>query len=69
MLLSHATPSSACRRHRRPPLQFPIVNRHLLKDLIERGLWNPSARLQIIANKGSVADVPGLPEDLKELYK
>ena len=50
-------------------MQFPIVNRHLLKDLIERGLWSPSVRIQIIANKGSVAGVKGIPDDLQELYK
>jgi ribonucleotide reductase alpha subunit len=29
--------------------EFPVVNRHLLKDLIERGLWNPMTRNLIIA--------------------
>jgi ribonucleoside-diphosphate reductase subunit M1 len=31
--------------------EFAIVNKHLLKDLIERGIWTPSMRLMIIADK------------------
>ena len=34
--------------------EFAVVNKHLLRDLINRGLWTPSIRLQIIADKGSV---------------
>jgi len=48
---------------------FPVVNKHLLKDLIDRGAWTPEIRLQIIADKGSVQNVRGMPDDLKELYK
>lgn len=27
--------------------EFPMVNRHLLKDLIARGLWTPQMRLMV----------------------
>ena len=46
-----------------------MVNRHLLKDLIDRGLWDPNTRLQIIANRGSVQGITSIPDDLRELYK
>jgi ribonucleoside-diphosphate reductase alpha subunit len=49
--------------------EFPIVNRHLLKDLIERNLWSPKTRLQIIANKGSIQGISSIPADLQDLYK
>jgi len=49
--------------------EFPIVNRHLLRDLIERGLWNALTRLYILAHKGSIQNIPGMPDDLKALYK
>ena len=49
--------------------EFPIVNKHLLRDLIERGLWNSRTRMQLLSHKGSIQNIPEIPEDLKELYK
>merc|ERR1711920_886469 len=48
--------------------EFVQVNRHLLRDLITRGLWNDEMRMQLIAHNGSVQHLD-LPADLKELYK
>merc|ERR1712070_919197 len=48
--------------------EFVSVNRHLLKDLIERKLWTEELRTQLIANNGSVQNL-ALPADLRELYK
>merc|ERR1712166_1709879 len=48
--------------------EFVQVNRHLLMDLIERGLWTDEARMQLIAHNGSVQNL-NLPSDIKELYK
>jgi len=48
--------------------EFVTANRHLLKDLIRRGLWTEELRMQLIANNGSVQALD-LPADLKELYK
>lgn len=48
--------------------EFVQVNRHLLKDLISRGLWTDELRVKLIAQNGSVQRLD-LPEDLKELYK
>merc|ERR1712038_1636533 len=48
--------------------EFVQVNRHLLRDLIERGFWTEETRMQLIANNGSVQQLD-LPTDLKELYK
>jgi len=48
--------------------EFVQVNRHLLRDLIQRGLWDDSLRTQLIAHNGSVQHLD-LPLDLKELYK
>merc|ERR1712032_1788466 len=48
--------------------EFVQVNRHLLRDLIARGLWTDEVRTQLIALNGSVQQL-GLPADLKELYK
>merc|ERR1719437_117029 len=48
--------------------EFVQVNRHLLRDLISRGLWTEDIRMQLIAHNGSVQHID-LPADIKELYK
>jgi len=48
--------------------EFVQVNRHLLHDLIKRGLWTEDLRVNLIAHNGSVQKLD-LPEDVKELYK
>merc|ERR1712038_242458 len=48
--------------------EFVQVNRHLLRDLVQRGLWTDDMRVQLIACNGSVQQLD-LPSDLKELYK
>jgi len=48
--------------------EFVQVNRHLLRDLITRGLWTEEMRMQLIAHNGSVQHLD-LPSDVKELYK
>jgi len=48
--------------------EFVQVNRHLLRDLISRGLWTDDMRMQLIAHNGSVQYLD-LPSDVKELYK
>merc|ERR1711998_524997 len=48
--------------------EFVQVNRHLLRDLIERGLWTDETRMQLIAHNGSVQNL-NLPTDIKDLYK
>jgi len=49
--------------------EFIVVNKHLMKELTELGLWNEDVKNNIIANKGSVQYINGLPDDLKEKYK
>ena len=48
--------------------EFTVVNHHLLSDLTEMGLWDPSLKNEIIASNGSVQTLD-LPENLKEIYK
>ena len=49
--------------------EFIIVNKHLLKDLVNLGLWNNSMKNKIIAANGSVQNIEEIPSDIKELYK
>ena len=48
--------------------EFIVVNKHLLNDLVERGLWNETLKQDLMRNNGSVQALD-IPEDLKELYK
>merc|ERR1712113_935262 len=48
--------------------EFVSVNRHLLRDLIERDLWTEELRTQLIAHNSSVQNLD-LPSEIKELYK
>lgn len=49
--------------------EFIIVNKHLLKDLINLGLWNDDMKNKLIAENGSVQNISSIPENIKELYK
>ncbi|KAF7459368.1 putative ribonucleoside-diphosphate reductase, large subunit [Cryptosporidium felis] len=49
--------------------EFFIVNPHLLNDLLELGLWNDRLKQNIIANNGSIQDIPNIPEEIRQLYK
>jgi ribonucleoside-diphosphate reductase alpha chain len=44
------------------------VNKHLLNDLVERGLWNETLKQELMRENGSVQNL-NIPDDLKELYK
>lgn len=49
--------------------EFVIVNKHLIRDLIDLDLWNDSMKQRILLADGSVQDVEEIPSDLKEIYK
>jgi ribonucleoside-diphosphate reductase alpha chain len=49
--------------------EFIIVNKHLMKDLIALGLWDDTMRNRLISTNGSVQNVPGIPQHIKDLYK
>jgi len=48
---------------------FILVNKYLVKELVKLGLWNEGLRKKIIAENGSVQNVPEVPTHLKEIYK
>jgi ribonucleoside-diphosphate reductase alpha chain len=48
--------------------EFIVVNKHLLEDLVNRGLWTEDLKQELMRNNGSVQAL-NIPDDLKELYK
>jgi ribonucleoside-diphosphate reductase alpha chain len=49
--------------------EFVVVNKYLMKELIQLGLWNEQIKNNIIANKGSVQQLTILPEHIRNKYK
>ena len=49
--------------------EFVIVNKNLVKDLQSINLWSEEIKNNIIANRGSVQYINGLPDNLREKYK
>ena len=49
--------------------EFTVVNNHMLKDLIELGLWDGDVKNTLIAHNGSIQRIPGIPDSLKRMYK
>jgi ribonucleoside-diphosphate reductase alpha subunit len=49
--------------------EFVVVNKHLVSDLKERGLWSKEMKDLMVKANGSVQNIIDIPDDLKELYK
>ena len=49
--------------------EFVVINKHLMKELLDLGIWNEDMKQQIVARNGSVQDVPGIPEEIQARYK
>jgi ribonucleoside-diphosphate reductase alpha chain len=49
--------------------EFIIINKHLVRDLEKIGLWSKSMKNKLMAENGSVQNIPEVPVQLKEIYK
>lgn len=49
--------------------EFPVVNKHLVRDLLDLGLWNNEMRNEIISRDGSILQIQSIPEKLRMLYR
>ena len=49
--------------------EFIIVNKYLMKELIELQLWDDEMKNTIIANHGSIQNIDSIPASIKEKYK
>jgi len=48
---------------------FIVINKYLISELVDLGIWTPELRTEIIANNGSVQNVTGIPISVQERYK
>ena len=49
--------------------EFIVVNKHLLIDLVDLGLWNEELKNEIIRANGSIQHIDIIPDNIKALYK
>jgi ribonucleoside-diphosphate reductase subunit M1 len=49
--------------------EYMVMNDYLVEDLISLGIWSPELKDKIIANDGSVLNIPEIPDILKDRYK
>ena len=49
--------------------EFIVVNKHLLSDLVDLGLWNESLKQEVMRANGSIQNIDIIPQDIKDLYK
>ncbi|MBS1522351.1 MAG: ribonucleoside-diphosphate reductase subunit alpha [Bacteroidetes bacterium] len=49
--------------------EFIVVNKFLLRDLVNLGLWNITMKDKIISANGSIQEIPEIPQNIKDLYK
>ncbi|NVJ63289.1 MAG: ribonucleoside-diphosphate reductase subunit alpha [Flavobacteriaceae bacterium] len=49
--------------------EFIVVNKHLLEDLVNLGLWDENMKQALMRANGSVQHIDNIPDDIKELYK
>ena len=49
--------------------EFIVVNKYLMRDLLELGIWNEDIKNDIIKHNGSVQHIQKIPEELRDIYK
>jgi ribonucleoside-diphosphate reductase alpha chain len=49
--------------------EFTVVNQHLIRELIKKGLWTKEVYEEILFDNGSVQRVDLIPDEIKEVYK
>jgi len=49
--------------------EFIVLNKHLVKALLDRGLWTAELKDAVIGNNGSVSGLAAVPEDLQRIFK
>ncbi len=49
--------------------EFVVVNKYLLKDLVDLGIWNNKLKDKIVAHNGSIQNIEEIPQKIKDIYK
>lgn len=49
--------------------EFIVINKYLLKELIDLNIWNDDLKQNIIAHNGSIQNIDTIPDSIKPRYK
>ncbi|WP_046745689.1 ribonucleoside-diphosphate reductase subunit alpha [Kordia zhangzhouensis] len=49
--------------------EFIVVNKHLLEDLVNLGLWTEDLKQELMRANGSIQHIEEIPQNIKDLYK
>lgn len=49
--------------------EYVIINKHLVNDLVDRGLWTDNIRIKLFADNGSIQNISEIPKDIRDIYK
>ncbi len=49
--------------------EFTVINKHLVEDLIQLGLWNKQLKDKIVLQNGSIQKIAEIPDEIREIYK
>ncbi len=49
--------------------EYIVINKFLQEELTARGLWNAEMSTKLIAARGSVQNIPNIPDDVKQIYR
>ncbi|WP_339044208.1 ribonucleoside-diphosphate reductase subunit alpha [Cardinium endosymbiont of Tipula unca] len=49
--------------------EFIVVNKYLLEDLIQFGLWNEKMKETLMVSNGSIQHIESIPQYIKNLYR
>ena len=49
--------------------EFIVINNHLINALIKLNMWNKEIKDKIIENNGSIQNIPGIPDSIKDVFK
>ena len=49
--------------------EFVMINKHLVRELMSLGKWTPEIKTEIVRDGGSVQNLDGVSDKLKEVYR
>lgn len=49
--------------------EFVVINKYLLKELLDLGIWNEDLKQQIVAHNGSIQNISEISDSIKPRYK
>lgn len=49
--------------------EFYVINKYLIRTLVEKKLWNSKVRIHMMNNQGSISGLESIPQKIRDVYK